>query len=103
MYLNSCGLQKIFDLCEYCSKLDYNNVSDEDKKEKNTLIAFVLGCLHNITNENGIILKNILVVNLTRKYFKLLILLLNRNSTQSGIRFKLHEIPKRANTLFETL
>jgi endo-1,4-beta-D-glucanase Y len=96
-------LQKIFDLCEFCSKLDYNNISDEDKKEKNTLIAVVLGCLHNITNENGIFLKNTLVVYSSRKYFKLLILILNRNSTKSSIRFKLHEIFKRANTLFETL
>jgi hypothetical protein len=52
-FLKSCGINKLLDLCKYCSSLDYTNSSDEDKKEKNTLIAVVLGCLHNVTNENG--------------------------------------------------
>lgn len=51
-FLTTCGLNDLFGLCKYCTTLDFTNSSDEEKKLKNTLITVVLGCVHNLTNEN---------------------------------------------------
>ena len=56
----SCGLDDFYNLCQYCTTLDFTNSSDEDKKQKNTLITVSLGCLHNLTNENGMFIKKLL-------------------------------------------
>ena len=52
-YLSTCGLGAFLSLCKYCTNLEFTNISEEDRLEKNTLITVALGCLHNITNENG--------------------------------------------------
>jgi|LakMenEpi03Aug12_release.lakeMendotaPanAssembly.Ray.scaffolds.fasta_scaffold2964241_1 hypothetical protein len=53
-YLNSGGLVHLFETCNYCSNFNFDEInSDEEKIAKNTLITVLLGCLHNVTNENG--------------------------------------------------
>ncbi len=52
-YLNSCGLQAFINLCNYSANLTFENISEEERAVRNTLITVTLGCLHNITNENG--------------------------------------------------
>lgn len=53
-FLNSNGVEDLIDLCKYCVSLDYSNCrNDEEINEKSTLISVSLGCLHNVTNENG--------------------------------------------------
>lgn len=52
-FLNTCGLENLFQHLTYCTRLDYTNSSDENKKNMNMLITVSLGCLHNLTNENG--------------------------------------------------
>ena len=52
-FLNTCGIENLFEHLTYCTRLDYTNSSDEDKKNMNMLITVSLGCLHNLTNENG--------------------------------------------------
>ena len=53
-FLNTCGLDNLIDLCIYCGKLEFS-ISDPQKSvEKDTLVSVSLGCLHNVTNENGL-------------------------------------------------
>jgi hypothetical protein len=51
------GLSIIFQLLNYCTTNWDTNLSDDQRKEKNTLILVSLGCLHNITNDNDILRK----------------------------------------------
>jgi hypothetical protein len=54
-FLNSNGIEDLIDLCKYCSLVDYSNCQNEEETNVyNTLISVSLGCLHNVTNENGI-------------------------------------------------
>jgi hypothetical protein len=52
-YLQTCGIELLIRTCKYAAQIDYKNCSDEEKEENNVLIAVLLGCLHNLTNENG--------------------------------------------------
>lgn len=53
MDMLACGLTDLFGQFTYCTTLDFTNSSDEEKKAKHTLITVGIGCLHNLTNENG--------------------------------------------------
>ena len=53
-YLKSNGLSHLFESCRYCTSVDLTSCSEEERKNKITLITVILGCLHNVTNENGI-------------------------------------------------
>lgn len=59
----ACGLSDFFNLCKYCASLDFTNSSDEEKKQKNTMITVVIGCLHNLTNENDSLRKAVYELN----------------------------------------
>lgn len=52
-YLKSDGLSHLFESMTYSTNSDHSTLSDEDKNTKYTLITVLLGCLHNISNENG--------------------------------------------------
>ncbi len=50
----ACGLDGLFSLLEFCTKLELqvNNSSDEEKRLKSLMVTVAIGCLHNLTNEN---------------------------------------------------
>jgi len=51
-FLNSCGekgIQNLIDLCKSCAQLNPAETTEQD----HTLMSVVLGCIHNLTNENG--------------------------------------------------
>ena len=52
-YLQTCGIDLLIETCKYGAQIDYKNCSDEEKEENNVLLTVLLGCLHNLTNENG--------------------------------------------------
>ena len=55
-YLKSNGLSHLFESCKYCTSIDLTSCSEEEKKSRINLITVILGCLHNVTNENGMLL-----------------------------------------------